>query len=359
MPRSPADFEIDSSSSPLPVTNSLNDPAATAAPLIDRFDRIHDSLRLSVTDRCNLRCLYCMPESADDFEDAASLLSFDQIERVARVLAASGVNKIRITGGEPLLRRSLPELVERLAAIPCIDDLAITTNGIRLPALAEPLQKAGIRRVNISLDTLNEESFQRVTRRRGLDRVIAGIDAAVAAGFDEIRLNALAIRGLNEDQILPLARFAKERGLLLRFIEYMPLGGDRSWQSDQMLSGATVREWIQRELGPLVPLGRPHPSQPSIDFEYADGGERIGFINPVSDPFCGACNRLRLTAAGALRNCLFSHHEWQLAPLLAAGADDAMLLATIRECLEAKEAGHLITRPGFRQPDRPMYQIGG
>lgn len=300
-----------------------------------------------------------MPESTDDFEDAASLLSFDEIERVAQVLAIAGVQKIRITGGEPLLRRSLPELVERLRAIPRIEDLAITTNGIRLPTLADPLRRAGIHRVNISLDALNEESFQRITRRQGLHRVIAGIEAAVAAGFEEVRLNALAIRGLNEDQVLPLARFAKERGLLLRFIEYMPLGADRSWQSDQMLSGETVRRWIERELGPLLPIGRPHPSQPSTDYQYADGGGHIGFINPVSEPFCGACNRLRLTAAGALRNCLFSHREWQLAPLLADGADDASLLAAVRECLQAKEAGHLITRPGFRQPDRPMYQIGG
>lgn len=343
----------------MPAPTSLNGPAATAAPLVDRFGRVHDSLRLSVTDRCNLRCLYCMPESADDFEDAASLLSFDQIERIVRVLAAAGVRKIRITGGEPLLRRSLPALVARLAAIPHIDDLAITTNGIGLPSLAVPLQQAGIRRVNISLDALQEESFQRVTRRQGLHRVIAGIDAAVSAGFDEVRLNALAIRGLNEDQILPLARFAKARGLLLRFIEYMPLGGDRSWQSEQMLSGETVRGWIERELGALLPLGRPHPSQPSTDFQYADGRGRIGFINPVSEPFCGACNRLRLTAAGGLRNCLFSHREWQLAPLLSSGADDASLLAAIRQSLDAKEAGHLITRPGFRQPDRPMYQIGG
>lgn len=337
----------------------MNRSAATAAPLVDRFGRVHNSLRLSVTDRCNLRCLYCMPESADDFEDAASLLSFDQIERIVRALAATGVHKVRLTGGEPLLRRSLPELVGRLAAIPQIDDLAITTNGIGLPTLAIPLQQAGLRRVNISLDALGEDSFQRVTRRRGLHRVLAGIDAAVAAGFEEVRLNALAIRGMNEDQILPLARFAKDRGLLLRFIEYMPLGGDRSWQSEQMLSGETVRRWIESELGELVPMERPDPSQPSSDFEYAAGGGRIGFINPVSEPFCGACNRLRLTAAGALRNCLFSHREWQLKPLLATGVDDASLLNTIRECLEEKEAGHLITRPDFRQPDRPMYQIGG
>lgn len=326
--------------------------------LVDSFGRVHDSLRLSVTDRCNLRCLYCMPESADDFEDPASLLSFDAIERVVRVLSEAGVRKVRFTGGEPLLRRGLVELVARLAALPGIEDLAITTNGMRLPALAAGLRRAGLRRVNISLDALNEESFQRVTRRRGLDQVLAGIDAALAQNFDEIRLNALAIRGLNEEQILPLAHFARDRGLLLRFIEYMPLGADRSWQPEQMLSGEAIRRRIEEALGPLLAVERPHPSQPSSDFAYADGSGRIGFINPISQPFCGACNRLRLTAAGALRNCLFSHREWDLGPLIAAG-NDARLLTEIRDCLSAKEAGHLITRPGFRQPDRPMYQIGG
>lgn len=299
-----------------------------------------------------------MPESADDFEDPASLLSFDAIERVIRVLAEAGVRKIRFTGGEPLLRRGLVELVARLAAISGIEDLAITTNGMRLPTLAAELRQAGLRRVNISLDALTEEAFQRVTRRRGLDQVFAGIDAALAQDFDEIRLNALAIRGLNEEQILPLAQFARDRGLLLRFIEYMPLGGDRSWQPEQMLSGETLRRRIEQTLGPLRAIERPHPAQPSSDFAYADGSGRIGFINPVSQPFCGACNRLRLTATGALRNCLFSHREWDLAPLLATG-DDSRLLAEIRSCLSAKEAGHLITRPGFRQPNRPMYQIGG
>ncbi len=319
-----------------------------------------------------------MPESADDFEDSASLLSFDAIERIVRVLAAAGVRKVRFTGGEPLLRRGLVELVARLAAIPGIEDLAITTNGMRLPAVAAELRRAGLRRVNISLDALSEEAFRRIARRRGLEQVFAGIDAALAADFDEVRLNALAIRGLNEDQILPLAEFARDRRLLLRFIEYMPLGGDRSWQSTQMLSGASVRQRIEEAFGPLREVPRPDPSQPSRDFAYADGGGRIGFINPVSEPFCGACNRLRLTATGALRNCLFSHHEWNLAPLLAESdasrlsdsrlSDselldsqllDSQLLEEIRRCLAAKEAGHLVAQPGFRQPDRPMYQIGG
>lgn len=341
----------------LPAEISL--PATARPRLVDSFGRVHDSLRLSVTDRCNLRCLYCMPESADDFQDADTLLSFDRIVRVVRVLAEAGITKVRITGGEPTLRARLPELVARLTEIKAIGELTMTTNGMRMETLAVPLRAAGLKRVNISLDALTDEAFFRVTRRRGLERVLAGIDATLRAGFESVRLNALAIRGINEEQILPLARFAKERNLTLRFIEYMPLGGDRTWQSDQVLTGAQVREMVEAEFGSLSAVPRPHPSQPSSDFQYADGAAAIGFINPVSEPFCGACNRLRLTAAGALRNCLFSHREWDLAPLLMTSADDASVLHAIRQCLHAKEAGHLITEPSFRQPDRPMYQIGG
>ncbi len=341
----------------LPAEIAVSSSAALR--LVDSFGRVHDSLRLSVTDRCNLRCLYCMPESADDFQDADTLLSFDHITRVVRVLAAAGVTKVRITGGEPTLRSRLPELLARLAEIERIVELTMTTNGMRMDSLAEPLHAAGLKRVNISLDALTDEAFFRITRRRGLERVLAGIDATLNAGFESVRLNALAIREINEEQILPLARFAKDRHLTLRFIEYMPLGGDRTWKSEQVLSGAQVREMIEREFGPLIAIPRPHPSQPSTDFQYGDGTASIGFINPVSEPFCGACNRLRLTAAGALRNCLFSHREWDLSQLLVANADDDSVLHTIRQCLHAKEAGHLITEPSFRQPDRPMYQIGG
>ncbi len=333
--------------------------AKTSNQLVDLFGRVHTSLRISVTDRCNLRCLYCMPESADDFEESEHLLSFDQIVRLTRILASVGIEKLRITGGEPTLRSNLPELIARLRAIPGIKELAMTTNGMRLDRLAGELRRAGLSRVNISLDALNEDAFYRITRRRGLTQVIRGIDAAIEAGFSSVRLNALAIKGLNEDQIMPLVEFAFSRGLTLRFIEYMPLGGDRDWQTKQVLSGAELRARIEKQLGPLTPLALTDPSQPSTDFGYGNGKGKIGFINSVSEPFCGNCNRLRLTAEGALRNCLFSHQEWSLKPLLTDAATDAELLAEIRRCVTAKQAGHLITNPAFRQPDRPMYKIGG
>jgi GTP 3',8-cyclase len=332
---------------------------AGAGALVDRLGRTHDSLRLSVTDRCNLRCLYCMPESTDDFQDAESLLSFQHVQRVVGVLASVGVSKVRFTGGEPTLRARLPELVAMIRGVEGITDLAMTTNGLRMVDLAVPLKEAGLQRVNISLDALSDEVFQRMARRDGLDRTLDGIAATLAAGFDEVRLNALAIRGLNEDQIVPLVEFARDRNLTMRFIEYMPLGGDRSWREDQVLTGSEARRIIERAIGPLTSIARPHPSQPSSDFGFVDGRGGVGFINPVTEPFCGACNRLRLTASGALRNCLFSHREWDLKPLLDAGAGDDALLASIHDCVLNKEPGHLISQPTFRQPDRPMYQIGG
>lgn len=337
-------------------------PATASQPthrLIDRLGRVHDSLRLSVTDRCNLRCLYCMPESADDFQDSDTLLSFQHIERIVRVLTSAGVNKIRVTGGEPTLRARLPELIERLAGIPGIDDLAITTNALRMVQLAKPLKDAGLRRVNISLDALSDETFRRMARRDGLARTLEGIAATLSAGFEQVRLNALAIRGLNESEIIPLVHFAREHDVTIRFIEYMPLGGERNWQAEQVITGRQIRELVEQEFGPLLEIDRPHPSQPSSDFKFADGQGGIGLINPVTEPFCGACNRLRLTASGAMRNCLFSHREWDLRPLLESDADDAKILTMIGDCVASKEPGHLITQPTFRQPDRPMYQIGG
>lgn len=327
--------------------------------LVDRLGRVHDSLRLSVTDRCNLRCLYCMPESADDFQDSDSLLSFDQIELIVRVLTSVGVNKIRVTGGEPTLRAGLPELISRIASIPAIGDLAITTNGLRMVQLAKPLRVAGLRRVNISLDALSDESFKRMARRDGLTRTLDGISATLDAGFEQVRLNTLAIAGLNEDQIVPLVEFARSNNLTIRFIEYMPLGGERNWNETQVITGGQIREMVEQVFGPLLPIDRPHPSQPSSDYKFADGKGGIGLINPVSQPFCGACNRLRLTASGALRNCLFSHREWNVRPMLEADAHENELLTIIRDCVENKEPGHLISQPTFRQPDRPMYQIGG
>jgi cyclic pyranopterin phosphate synthase len=270
-----------------------------------------------------------------------------------------GVRRLRLTGGEPLVRADLPRLIEQLAALPRVDDLALTTNGILLTEQAAALRRAGLERLNISLDTLREDVFQQISRREGLDRVLAGIAAAQEAGFEKIRLNAIAIHGLTEDEIVPLARFARQRGLELRFIEYMPLDADGQWRSGDVLDGDTIRGILEKEFGPLVPVGRPHASQPASDFEFTDGGGRIGLIQPVSQPFCEACDRLRLTAEGQVRNCLFSTAEWDARALLRGGGTDNELADLVRDCILAKAPAHGIGTTDFVRPERAMYQIGG
>jgi cyclic pyranopterin phosphate synthase len=328
-------------------------------PLVDGFGRRHTNLRISVTDRCNIRCFYCMPAEGVVFRPREELLTFEEIERFVRALAPLGIDKLRLTGGEPLVRADLPTLVELLAAIPGVRDIALTTNGMLLDSQAAALKQAGLRRLNISLDTLREEVFERITRRQGLDRVLAGIAAAQEAGFEEIRLNAVAIRGLTEEEIIPLAEFARERGLELRFIEFMPLDAEHHWSNDQLFTGADIRRVVECRWGPLIPAPRSNPSQPAVDFEFADGGGSIGFINPVSEPFCGDCNRLRLTAEGQVRNCLFSTVEWDARRVLRGGGSDDNLRALVRESVAAKAAAHGIGQSDFHQPVRAMYQIGG
>ena len=329
------------------------------APLIDALGRVHTNLRISVTDRCNIRCFYCMPNENVQFRPRAEVLTFEEIERFARIMASLGIDKLRLTGGEPLVRAGLPTLVEKLAQIPGIRDIAMTTNGILLADHAEALKQAGLRRLNISLDGLSEETFREITRREGLDRVLEGIAAAQRIGFEKIRLNAIAIRGITENEIVPLGRFARERGLELRFIEFMPLDAEDNWQTEQVLSGEEIRESMEAEFGPLVPAHRDDPSQPAVDFEFADGTGRIGFINPVSQPFCGSCNRLRITAEGKVRNCLFSTEEWDAREPLRGGQDDEAIAQLIRDCVAAKKPGHGIDSAEFVRPERAMYQIGG
>ena len=336
--------------------NTFDAPAMP--PLVDSFGRRHTSLRISVTDRCNIRCFYCMPAEGVVFRPRTELLTFEEIERFARALVPLGVDKLRLTGGEPLVRADLPELVRMLAAIPGIRDLALTTNGMLLDKQAAALQAAGLRRINISLDTLSEETFEIITRRQGLDLVLAGIAAAQEAGFDEIRLNAIAIRGLTEQEIIPLASFARDRKLELRFIEFMPLDAEHHWSTQQVLTGAEIRRVVEEHWGPLQAAPRDNASQPAVDFRFPDGGT-IGFINPVSEPFCGDCNRLRLTAEGQVRNCLFSTVEWDARRVLRGGGSDDDLRALVRESVAAKAAAHGIGQSDFHQPQRAMYQIGG
>ena len=328
-------------------------------PLADSWGRVHRSLRVSVTDRCNIRCFYCMPAGNVVFRPRAELLTFEEITRFVRVAITLGITRVRVTGGEPLVRAELPELITMLARLQGLRDLALTTNGILLPDLARPLREAGLERLNISLDTLDESTFETITRRSGLQQVLAGIEAAVEAGFDKIRINALAIRGLTDNELPGLVKFAMGRGLELRFIEYMPLDADGGWQAHQVLTGDEIKQRIEGEFGPLIPVADGDPSQPATDFRFASGIGTIGFINPVSQPFCTSCDRLRLTAEGQVRNCLFSSTEWDVRSVLRGGDADEAVRSLIRACVSSKKAGHGIDSPEFTRPQRAMYQIGG
>ena len=311
-----------------------------------------------MTDRCNIRCVYCMPEDVT-FLPSSEILSFEEIERTVRLMVDMGINRVRLTGGEPLVRRELWRLIESLKAIDGLDDIAMTTNGILLEKHAADLKRAGLDRLNISLDTLDREKFKTLTRRDELDRALAGIAAARDIGFQNTRINAVAIAGLTEDEVVPLAKFCREQSLELRFIEFMPLDGDQNWQSRDVLRGANLRAIIESEIGQLKPAARTYEAQPATDFHYVDGVGSIGFIDPVSSPFCGSCDRLRITAEGKLRNCLFSTVEWDLRDAIRSGKTDDELDSLIRECIKAKKAGHGIDSSEFERPERAMYQIGG
>ena len=326
--------------------------------LVDSFGRVHKNLRISVTDRCNIRCFYCMPEVVK-FLPRKDVLTFEEIVRLTRVFASLGIERIRLTGGEPLARKGLSDLVRMLKEVDGIKEIAATTNGILLSEQADDLRKAGLDRLNVSLDTLDPDRFEQITRRKGLAQVIAGIEAAQEAGFTNIRMNAVAIAGLTESDVIPLAKFARQRGLELRFIEFMPLDGDQQWDSNSVLRGSSIREMIEREIGGLVASDRKLASQPAVDFTYADGEGKVGFIDPVSAPFCSACDRVRITAEGKLRNCLFSSQEWDLLALLRGGAQDSAIIDSIVQSVSEKKAGHGIDSDEFIRPQRAMYQIGG
>ena len=328
-------------------------------PLVDRFGRVHTSLRVSVTDRCNIRCSYCMPAGQVVFRPRQELLTFEEIARLVRVAVTVGIRKLRITGGEPLVRADLPRLVEMLSALDGIEDLALTTNGMLLADLAEPLRAAGLRRVNISLDALDEGVFRQITRGDGLDQVLEGISSACRAGFDSVKLNAVAVAGLNESEIVPLGRFARQHDLPLRFIEFMPLNASGDWHEADVLTGEVIRTRLEAAFGPLVPEPRPDPSPPAVNYRFADGRGRLGLIQSVSQPFCEHCNRLRLTAEGQLHNCLFSERGWDARAILRTGKGDSQLRQLMQDCVLAKHASHGIGDEDFQKPRRAMHQIGG
>ena len=319
--------------------------------------RIRD-VRISVTDRCNFRCQYCMPADGLPWLERDQVLTFEEIERVVRVLAPLGVHDVRLTGGEPLVRRDFPRLAAMLAAVPGVQDLSVTTNGYLLERDAEALVRAGIARFNVSIDSLQRDRFFAMTRRDALPQVLRGLQAL--ARFPQahpIKVNAVAMRGFTEDEVLPFAAFAREHPYEVRFIEFMPLDADREWDLAKVLTGAEIRAAIHARY-PLEPEPR-EPGATARVYRFADGRGRIGFVNPVSEPFCGDCDRIRLTAEGKLRTCLFSLHETDLRAPLRAGATDAQLSRVIRDAVWAKELKHRVNEPGFRQPARTMSQIGG
>lgn len=328
-------------------------------PLVDTYGRLHDNLRISVTDRCNIRCFYCMPEHEVRFVPRREILSFEEIERFARVAVGLGTTKVRITGGEPLVRRDLPVLVRKLCSIGKITDLALTTNGVLLPEQAAPLFEAGLRRINVHLDTLDAARFFEITRRSDIERVLEGIEVCRQLGFDPIKVNAVAVKGLTEPDIVPLARFSREKGLELRFIEFMPLDAQGLWLRDKVLFADDIMELLSREVSPLVPVPAEDPRAPASEFQYADGLGRVGFIASVSKPFCMSCNRIRLTADGKLRYCLFAIEETDVKGLLRSGASDEEIAGVIRATIWAKWEGHEINTSRFVAPPRPMHAIGG
>ncbi|MDQ6760284.1 MAG: GTP 3',8-cyclase MoaA [Acidobacteriota bacterium] len=334
-------------------------PAVDIAPLVDGFDRLHDNLRISVTDRCNIRCFYCMPETGVKFLAREDVLSFEEIERFARIAVALGVTKLRLTGGEPLVRKELSVLIRKLVAIPGVNDLALTTNGVLLAEQADELYRAGLRRLNVHLDTLDRERFQQITRRDDLPRVLEGIDVAQRLGFGPIKINAVAVKNLVEPDIVPLARYGRERDIEIRYIEFMPLDSQNLWDRGKVLLTDDMIAMLSREIGPLIPIPDRDERAPALEYRFADGLGRVGFIASVSRPFCLNCNRIRLTSDGQLRYCLFAIDETDIKGLLRNGSTDERIAHAIRDTVRQKWIGHEINSSRFVPPPRPMYAIGG
>jgi cyclic pyranopterin phosphate synthase len=327
--------------------------------LRDSYGRVADDLRISVTDRCNFRCIYCMPAEGLRWLSRQDILAFEEIVRLARLFVLRyGVRTIRLTGGEPLVRVHVEQLVGMINELNPELDITMTTNGVLLRDKAEALARAGLKRVNISLDTLHIDRFQEIARRDAFDRTMAGIQAAEEAGLRPIKLNMVVLKGKNDDEVVDFARLAREKGYEVRFIEFMPLDGDQIWSNDLVVPSRRIQEQIEDEF-PLVPAPSARPG-PSTNFRFADGkAGGIGFISSVSQVFCSSCNRIRLTAEGGLRTCLFSLEETQLRDRMRSGASDEQLCRVIEAAVWAKEEGHLINQPGFVRPAKSMSQIGG
>jgi len=352
--------------------------------LRDEHGRVMRDLRVSITDRCNFRCVYCLPETEEaanfyrtrfdavrnpqpaaraplnyEWKPKSEILRYEEIIRVVRIAASLGIRKVRVTGGEPLLRRDVAELIRGIAGVPGIEDLALTTNGFLFARQARALRDAGLRRVSISLDSLDRAQFQRMTGRDGLAQAIEAIEEAQRVGFSPVKVNTVVIGGMNDHELESLVDFARHRGLVLRFIEFMPLDSNRAWQRERVVPGGQILKRLQARF-PLVPISQDsNPAETARRWAFADGKGEIGIIAPVTQPFCGHCNRIRLTADGQVRTCLFSLEEHDLKGWLRDGATDDDLAERLRQIVVHKEPGHRIGQPDFIQPKRTMSCIGG
>ena len=326
--------------------------------LIDGMGRTIVNLRISVTDRCNFRCTYCMPADNVEFMDRSNLLSFEEIQRVAQIVSQMGINRLRLTGGEPLMRKNLPVLIKMLNEVDGIDDIAMTTNAYFLKDQAQGLKDAGLKRLNVSLDALDPEKFRDVNRRDCLQSVLDGLDTARKTGVQSIKNNAVAVRNFSESEIMSLIDMGRSDGFEIRFIEFMPLDSDKVWERDKVLFGHEIIDMI-KENYELIPIDNSLEIGPASEYNFADGKGKIGIITAVSNPFCDHCNRIRMTADGKLRTCLFSTNETNLKELIRSGATDETIIETIKQAVLVKEPGHKINLDDFERPTRAMHAIGG
>ncbi len=328
--------------------------------LVDSYGRRIKSLRISITDKCNFRCTYCMPAEGLPWLKKAEILSYEEIVRLTRVMVGLGIEQVRLTGGEPLVRRDIPELVRQLRAIGGLRSLSVTTNGILLKQLAGPLAEAGLTRINVSLDSLIREKFAQLTRRDQLSRVLEGLEALEKyPSIHPIKVNAVAIKGFTEEEVLDFVRLARRKAYVVRWIEFMPLDADQIWRKEDILTGAEIKAIIENEYGPLVPITSGDPSETARRYTFSDGIGEVGFINPVSEPFCAQCDRIRLTADGQLRTCLFATEETDLRAVLRSDATDETLAEVIRQAVWHKELKHYIGDKRFKRANRSMSMIGG
>src|SRR5579871_2409717 len=329
-------------------------------PLVDSYGRRIKSMRISITDKCNFRCTYCMPAEGLPWLKKAEILSYEEIVRIAQVAASIGIEQIRLTGGEPLVRRDVPDLVRQLRQIEGLRSLSITTNGLLLKQQAKALAEAGLNRINVSLDSLVREKFAKLTRRDQFDRVLESLEEVEKyPSIHPIKINAVAIRGFSEDEVLDFVQFARKKSYVMRWIEFMPLDADQIWRKEDILTGGEIKAIIERAYGPLIPVKTGDPSETARRYTFSDGIGEVGFINPVSEPFCSSCDRIRLTADGQLRTCLFATEETDLRAILRSDASDEALEQTIRQAVWNKELKHYIGDKRFKRANRSMSMIGG